>query len=453
MPFQLTFHGAAGTVTGSKYLLETDAATLLVDCGMFQGERPLRERNWQPFPFDPQRLDAVLLTHAHLDHSGMLPVLYRAGYRGPVYCTRSTAALAEILLTDAGRIQEEDAHHANRHDYSRHHPAKPLFTQADAVDALQLLRPVEFDTAFQPARSPDVHATFRRAGHILGASWIALDVGNRRVAFSGDLGRPVDPIMRPPSPLDRADVLVLESTYGDRTHDPRAPEAQLLDAVERTRARGGVVLIPAFAVGRTQAVLYLLWRLRSAGRLHPLPIFLDSPMAIDATELLRASPDDHRLTEFESRAIGRIATYVRTSEESRALNDRHEPMIIVSASGMMSGGRILHHLRHRASDPRNTILFTGYQAHGTLGEHVQSGARSATIHGRTYAIHAEVAAITSLSAHADRDELVGWVGDSPVERIFLTHGEADASRALRAALIQRGRAVVECPGLNDTVEL
>jgi metallo-beta-lactamase family protein len=448
------FHGAARTVTGSKYLIETSVGRVLVDCGMFQGERELRTRNWQRWPFDPSSVDAVLLTHAHLDHSGMLPVLCRAGFEGPVYCTPSTAALAEILLTDSGRIHEEDARHANRHGYSRHRPALPLYTEADALDCLSRFEPVDFDERIAPVRG--LRARFRHAGHILGAAWLALDLhGGRRVVFSGDLGRPDDPIMRPPTPLEDCDVLVLESTYGDLLHDSDPPERALLDVIERTRKRGGMVLIPAFAVGRAQAVLYLLWRLREAGEIERVPIFLDSPMAIDATEIFRLHPEDHRLTPAAAQATCAIADYVTSREESRALNDRHGPMIVISASGMMSGGRILHHLRNHAGDPRNTILFTGFQAPGSRGAEILAGTDRVRIHGLEYPVRAEIAEIASLSAHADQRELLDWVAPvaARIERIYLTHGEPDASATLAGRLKDRWRAHVHVPALGELAAL
>ena len=450
----LTFHGAAGTVTGSKYLLEAQGARILVDCGMFQGVKDLRQRNWLAWPFDPKSIDAVLLTHAHLDHSGMLPVLYRDGFRGPVYCTPSTAALARILLPDSGRIHEEDARHANRHGWSRHHPAQALYTEADANDCLAALSSIEFDADFAPA--PGLTARFRRGGHILGAAWLQVQCAAQRLTFSGDLGRPNDPIMNPPDPIEPTDCLIVESTYGDRHHDATPPEQLLRTVVERTARRRGVLLIPAFAVGRAQAILYLLWRLRESGAIRDIPTFLDSPMAIDATELFRSRPQDHRLSAADAYAMCSAVRYTNTSDESRELNQLHGPLIIVSASGMLTGGRILHHLRNRAGDPRNTILLTGYQAHGTRGAELAHGADRVKIHGDYYPVRAEVTALDSLSAHADGDELCAWLAPLaalPPAQTFITHGEPPGSRALAKRLREDMRWNVHVPVLGERCEL
>jgi metallo-beta-lactamase family protein len=450
----LQFHGAAGTVTGSKYLLEVDGRRLLIDCGMFQGVKALRARNWKAWPFPPDALDAVLLTHAHLDHSGMLPVLHRAGFAGAVYCTHSTAALARILLPDSGRIHEEDARHANRHGWSRHHPAEPLYTEEQARACLDLLTPVDFDAAFEPVRG--IGARFLRAGHILGAAWLQLTIGQRRLTFSGDLGRPNDPIMNAPDPIEPTDYLVLESTYGNRHHDATPADIRLRDVIARTVARRGTVLIPAFAVGRVQIVLYLLWRLRESGAIPRIPIYLDSPMAIDATELFRAHPEDHRLSLADARAMCAVTQYVNSSDESRALNQLTGPMIIVSASGMLTGGRILHHVRIRAGDPRNTILITGYQAEGTRGAALLAGADRLKIHGDYYPVRAEVTAIGSLSAHADSAELLDWVkplaARAPKEA-FVTHGEPPAATALARSLGESFGWSVHTPSLGECCTL
>lgn len=431
----LTFLGAAGTVTGSKYLIETHGQRVLVDCGLFQGAKRLRERNWRPLPFDPASLDAVCLTHAHLDHSGYLPVLRRQGFTGPVYCSSGTAALANVLLPDSGHLQEEDARYANRKRFSTHRPAKPLYTRAEAEASLDVLQTVAFG---EPLRLGDrMTATFHPAGHILGASWIQLSVDGRQVSFSGDLGRSEDPVMQPPMPLKYTDYLVVESTYGDRRHDTGSPLAALRSVVNRTLKHNGILMIPAFAVGRAQTILHLLASLRNSGTIPSVPIYLNSPMAINATDIFCAHRGEHRLSPEACRDMCAVAGYVNSAEESQALNNRHGPMIVISASGMASGGRILHHFKAWLSDPGNAVLFTGFQARGTRGAAMVAGAKSVKIHGQSYAVRAEVLEMTSLSAHADCDELIQWMtplqGALP-KAVFVTHGDPAASRALRDRL-------------------
>ena len=426
----ITFAGAIGTVTGSKYLLETDSRRVLVDCGLFQGRRSVRERNWQQPRIDVTELDAVILTHAHLDHSGYLPVLRKAGFTGPVYCTSGTASLARILLPDSGYLQEEDARYTNRKGLSKHRPARPLYTQSEAHECLDALTVTKFNDAVPLAEG--FSATFRSAGHILGAARVDFDIKGRRVAFSGDVGRPHDPIMNAPAALTPADYLVVESTYGNRLHDPKFP--LLRDIVNRTIARDGILLIPAFAVGRAQALLHLLATLTDSCEIPSVPIFLNSPMAIDATEIFCDHADEHHLSPEECRAMCGIAHYVNSADESRELNQMRGPMIIISASGMASGGRILHHFKAWLGDSRNTVLFTGFQAAGTRGANMVAGASSVRIHGQAYIVNAEICEITSLSAHADRDELINWMRpltQQPPKSVFITHGEPKAAEALR----------------------
>ena len=434
----LRFLGAAGTVTGSKYLLKSGDTRVLVDCGLFQGLKNLRARNRQPLPVDATRLDAVLLTHAHLDHTGYLPVLVKQGFTGPVYCTSGTEALSRVLLPDAGHLQEEDARYANRKGFSKHAPALPLYTQGDAEASLEALQRVPFD---QPlAVSDDLSVQFHSAGHILGASWLRCRLGERTLTFSGDLGRIDDPVMNPPSALKPTDYLVLESTYGNRVHARTSPLDQLQAVVNRTAERNGVLLIPAFAVGRAQTVLHLLATLRAAGSIPALPVFLNSPMAIDATEIFCAHTDEHRLSAAECRTMCGNARYVNSADDSRALHSRSGPMIIVSASGMASGGRILHHFKRWLGDARNTVLFTGFQAAGTRGAAMVAGAKRVRIHGADYAIAAEIAELASLSAHADRDELIDWIAplqDTPPHTVFITHGEQAGATALRGRIDDR----------------
>ncbi|MGE0625755.1 MAG: MBL fold metallo-hydrolase [Pseudomonadales bacterium] len=431
---RLTFLGAAGTVTGSKYLLEHGGCRILVDAGLFQG-KAFGQKNLEPLPFDVGSLDAVFLTHAHLDHSGYLPVLKRAGFTGPVYCTSGTAALAGILLPDSGHLQQEDAAYAARKKFEGGEPREPLYTEDDAREALSLLQPVPFHEAV--AVGPGITATFHRAGHILGAAWIRFDLGGTRIVFSGDVGRPDDPVMLPPEALTSGtDYLVTESTYGDRQHSPQSPEAALREVVNATARRNGVLMIPAFAVGRAQAILLLLARLRERGQIPGLPTYLNSPMAIDATDIYCRHADEHRLSDAECAVMCRAATFVNSADESRALNERHGPMIVVSASGMASGGRILHHFRAWLEDDRNTVLFTGYQAGGTRGAAMVAGAKSVFVHGRHLAVNATVTELSSLSAHADATELRDWLAttNSPPRRVFVTHGEPESARALQNTL-------------------
>jgi metallo-beta-lactamase family protein len=431
----ITFLGATGTVTGSKYLLESAGTRVLVDCGLFQGKKSLRQRNWQALPIDATSLDAVLLTHAHLDHSGYLPVLRKGGFTGPVYCTPGTAALVRVLLVDSGHLQEEDARYATRKGFSKHHPALPLYTRAEAEVSLSMLRRVPFN---RPIPINDRFcATFHRGGHILGASWIEVNVDGVRVTFSGDVGRPGDPVMNPPSTLQPTDYLIIESTYGNRRHHANSALDELQAVVKRTVSRGGILVIPAFAVGRTQTVLHLLACLRKSGAIPDVPVFLNSPMAMNATEIFCAHADEHRLTPSECSAMCDVANYVRSADDSRALNRRSGPMIVISASGMATGGRILHHLKAWVGDPRNTVLFTGFQAAGTRGAAMLAGAQKIRIHGQSFPVRAEIAEISGFSAHADYEELTDWVAplkQHPPKTIFVTHGEPAAAAALRDRL-------------------
>jgi metallo-beta-lactamase family protein len=431
-PSHLSFLGGVGTVTGSKYLLEAAGHRILVDCGLFQGFKQLRLRNWAPFPVEPASLEAVVLTHAHLDHSGAIPLLTRGGFRGPVLCTPATADLCGILLPDSGYLQEKDAEFANRHGFSKHHPALPLYTQADAEAALERFSPVAFGRKYSPA--PGITLQFRPAGHILGAAITELILPDgMRLVVSGDLGRPGSPTMPDPAPIRQADILLVESTYGDRIHDPRDPEAVLADVITRTAARGGTVLVPAFAVGRTQVLLYHLYRLKAARRIPDLPIFLDSPMAQDATDLFRRYQGEHRLSAAECRAACGVARYVRDAEESKALAANAFPKVILSASGMATGGRVLHHLKVYAPDRRNTILFSGFQAGGTRGADMVAGADSVKIHGAYVPVRAEVDNLSMLSAHADAGEILGWLRgfERPPRQTYVVHGEPAAADALR----------------------
>lgn len=427
----LTSLGGAGTVTGSKHLLEHDSRRLLVDCGLFQGPRELRELNWKPFPVRADSIEAVVLTHAHLDHSGYLPRLVREGFAGPIYATPATIDVARLILLDSAHLQEKDAEFANRHGFSRHKPALPLYTTADAERVMAQFRPVGFHEPFDLGNG--ARLLFRYAGHILGASTAEIRLAGQTILFSGDLGRYDDPTMVDPEPVPHADYVMVESTYGDRIHPTVDAAAALKDVIERTARRGGTVLIPAFAVGRTQSLLYELWTLKARGELDLVPIYVDSPMAINATELFHKHRADHRLDPDVCRQMCDLPNYVRSTEGSKLLSASRMPKVIISASGMATGGRVLHHIKAFGSDPRNTILFAGFQASGTRGRAMVDGMREVKIHGQWIDLRAEVADLTMLSAHADSNELMRWLGGfgSPPARTFIVHGEPGSSAALQ----------------------
>lgn len=450
---RITFWGAAGTVTGSRHLVELDGRRLLVDCGMFQGLKSLRLRNWAPFPVDPSSIDAVLLTHAHIDHTGWLPRLVRDGFAGPIWCTPGTDELCRILLPDAAHIQEEDAHFANKRRSSRHDPALPLYTTADAERVLGLLRPQQCGAPFEPFA--DVDAEFTRVGHILGAASVRVRDATSSVLFTGDVGRPVDPVMRPPEQPLPADHVVTESTYGNRLHAMEDPLDDLAEIVNRTAERGGSVLIPVFAVGRAQTVLHLLSRLRATGRIPELPVYLDSPMAVNTTELFCRHLDEHRLTEVECREMCDGVEFVRTVEESKRLASLKGPMVLLSASGMLTGGRVLHHLERLAPNHRNTVLLVGYQASGTRGEALAGGIRSIKMFGEYVNVRSEVASLGGLSAHADASELCDWLASLPVPALgaSIVHGEPAAADALRRRLRDQLGWDPHVPRHGDTIEL
>ena len=450
---QLAFLGAAGTVTGSKTLVSHEGKQILVDCGLFQGYKNLRSMNWEAFPFDPKRLDAVVLTHAHLDHSGALPLLVERGFRGPVFATPSTIDVCGVLLPDSGRIQEEDADYANRRRFSRHKPALPLYTEEDARDALRRLRPLPFGEEVEAASG--MRLRLQLAGHILGASSVSVAAGSTTVLFSGDLGRPDDVIMRAPEPIGWAHCVVAESTYGDRLHDASDAESLLGLAITRTVARGGIVVVPAFAVGRAQALLYAIYRLKRRAAIPDIPVFLNSPMAIDMTAVYHRHRSEHRLSPEECAGMCRVAKMVRTVEESRALVAQRMPAVIVSASGMATGGRVLHHLKALAPDRRNSIVFAGFQAGGTRGGRMLAGERSIRIHGEGVSINAEVVSLPGMSAHADARQIVQWLetATSPPDHVYLNHGEPAAADALRQRMERELGWLASAPRPGETVEV
>ncbi|OGI51466.1 MAG: mRNA 3'-end processing factor [Candidatus Muproteobacteria bacterium RIFCSPHIGHO2_12_FULL_60_33] len=428
---EIAFLGATGTVTGSKYLVRAGSRKILVDCGLFQGYKQLRLRNRAPLSVNPADIDAVVLTHAHLDHSGYLPLLVKNGFAGKVCCSEATRDLCAILLPDSGHLQEEEAEYANRHKFSRHAPALPLYTREDAERSLTRFAPVDFARDVDLGGGLALHLL--PAGHMLGSSFVRLRYEGKTLLFTGDLGRPNDLIMVAPTVVDRADYLVVESTYGDRRHDPADPRQRLAEVINRTAARGGAVIVPAFAVGRAQSLMYLIHLLKAARAIPDLPVFLNSPMAVNATRIYHNRRGEHRLTPAQCDAMCAAARIVNSVEESKALNLRKGPMLVISASGMATGGRVIHHLKTFAPDPNNTILFVGFQAGGTRGAAMLNGAETIKIHGEYVPVRAEVASIDNLSAHADYAEILAWLEhfESPPRQTFVTHGEPKAADALR----------------------
>lgn len=453
MTMDLTFYGATATVTGSKALVEVGGKRLLVDCGLFQGFKTLRERNWEPLPFDPASLDVVLLTHAHIDHSGALPLLMRQGFQGRIWTTAASAELCGILLQDTAHLQEEEARFRNRHGATKHDPAEPLYTVQDAKHALDHMHAVGRDGLLKLGDGVEVQ--FTPAGHILGASSIRIAHEGRSVLFSGDLGRDDDMVMLPPATGQEADWVVIESTYGDRQHIELDPIEQLGDVVRRTAARGGVVIIPAFAVGRTQGLLYALYRLKQAHAIPDLPIVLDSPMGIAATGLYHRHNELHRLTDAECEGIQHMTRFVRDVEESKALMRQRYPMVIIAGSGMVTGGRVLHHLANYGPHTRNSVVLSGFQAGGTRGASLAEGARSIKLFGEYVSIRAEVRQIEGLSAHADQSGLLGWLkalGKAP-QQVFVNHGEPKAADTLRLRITEQLGWKARVPDYRETFRL
>jgi len=458
----VTFWGAARTVTGSMHVVEACGQTLLLDCGLFQGRRAESRRRNLEFPFRPRDIDAVLLSHAHIDHCGNLPNLVRQGFSGPIYCTPATRALAAVLLGDAAKIQEEDAAYLNRRREKGEPPVEPLYDGRDVYRTLLRLEAAPYDAPASVGRG--LEATFVDAGHLLGSAMIRLRIdapgGERRLTFTGDLGRPGLPILRDPSPVPPGDLLVSECTYGGQTHEPVEETAERLgEVVRRTAERGGKVVVPAFSVGRTQTVVYFLHRLMKAGRLPDLPVYVDSPMAVRATEVFRAHPEcfnegTRRFLEEDPDLFGeKRIHYVEKVHESIALNHRPGPCVILSASGMCEAGRVLHHLKHNIEDPRSAILLAGFQAADTLGRRLSEGRPEVRILGRTFPVKAEVATLNGLSSHADHGDLLRSLGPlaATTRRVRLVHGEPDRAAALAERLRASGFEDVEIPDYGDTV--
>lgn len=457
----LAFHGAAGTVTGSKHLLTVGDTRILLDAGLFQGQKRLRLRNWDAPAFDPTTIDRLLLSHTHIDHVGYLPKLVQRGLRAPVHATPAAAELSELMLLDSAKIQEEDARHANRKGYSKHHPALPLYTTEDAEAALELRRPEPFNSWFSLGDAG--RARFLNAGHILGAAFIELEVntpgGPLRIVFSGDIGRFEVPLHLDPQPLPACDVLIMESTYGDRNHSHVPLLEQIRDAFTTTIQAGGTILIPAFAVGRTQLITLMLRRLMRSGELPQLPIHIDSPMAVKATGIYSRflNPNNLDADVFEDGRLQLFPDHVRfhrTVEESKRLNDLPGPRILISSSGMLTGGRVLHHLKRLGGDKKNLIALVGYQAVGTRARALLEGARRIKIHGREHIVRCSTLAIQGLSGHADRDGLLRWFDSAPrpPRLTFLVHGEPEPAAALAATLGERATRVI-VPQLDDSFDL
>lgn len=449
---KVTFHGATDTVTGSRFLFEQGRHRWLVDCGLYQGSRELSARNRDPLPFDPVDLDAVFLTHAHIDHSGFLPGLIRAGYRGPILATPGTIDLCEILLRDSARLQEEHFHYLERKNMATSADS-PLYSSEDAETTLKAMQPCAFDEPIESISGLTAH--FRPAGHILGAASLYMEAGGTRVCVSGDLGRSEDPVMRPPEPFAGADFLLVESTYGGRLHEGPTPARQLEDALAPTLEQGGTIIIPAFAVGRAQSLLHLISEAFEARRLPGVPVFLDSPMAINASRIYCQHSSEHRLSNEQCDSACGVAHYTRSVEASRAISRTPGAKIVVAASGMATGGRVLHHLKRYLPHAGNRVVIAGYQAPGTLGAALESGLESVEILGRSIAVRADVRSITGLSAHADQAELAAWLQASPTapNRVFLVHGE-HAERTMFAKHV--GHTLgwdAHCPEPGESAEL
>ncbi len=480
----ITFLGAARTVTGSKYLLDTGTAKVLVDAGLFQGLKELRERNWQTLPIAATDIDAIILTHAHLDHCGYLPRLVAQGFRGRVFCTAGTQDLCRIVLPDSGRIQEEDAENANRHGYSKHTPALPLYGETDAFRALSQLQPVGYDRPVPVAG--DIEVEFINAGHLLGSSYARVRTGGLTILFGGDLGRFSRPVLPDPTMVDETDYLLVESTYGNRLHEPDDDGEKLAGIIKTTAARGGRVIIPSFAIGRVEEVIYWLRRLEARQQIPVLPVFLDSPMAIDALarytqRVQELDPDmqpearddkaphgpadrdnSHEARRRHAERERQLCAFcterfrtVPTGQESRQLTQSKQPAIIISASGMATGGRVLNHLAAGLPDSRNTVLLVGFQAAGTRGRQLVEGARSVRIHGQDVPVSAQVESIGSMSAHADSGEIMRWLGGftRPPARTFIVHGEPDAMEALSGTIKEQLGWPTKMPEYRETVEL
>lgn len=444
---KIQFLGAAGTVTGSKFLVELPGSKILVDCGLFQGLKELRLLNWQPLPFDVSSLDAVVLTHGHLDHVGYLPLLVKQGFRGKIHGTQPTVDIARLILLDSAKIQEEDAERANRYGYSKHHPAKPLYTTEEAEDVLPMFQVEALDQWITVAE--DFACRFCYNGHILGATFIELKAAGKTIVFSGDIGRPEDPLLFPPQRPQHADILLIESTYGDRLH-AESPKEQLAAAINRAASKNGTIIIPTFAVERTQLLMYYLWKLRTEDRIPDLPIYMDSPMATHVLEIFTKNTSWHKLSPAESKQMCQEIKLISNPRETGKLAESHFPKIILAASGMATGGRVLTYFEHYLGKPESTILLVGHQGEGTRGRALLDGAREIKMRGKYWRVEADIVLVEGLSAHADQKELIEWVSGLEAEpgKIFIVHGELESSKVLKQKLKETYGFGSTIPALN-----
>ncbi|MFC1659105.1 MBL fold metallo-hydrolase RNA specificity domain-containing protein [Pseudomonadota bacterium] len=434
---RLTFLGGVGTVTGSKYLLEYEHKKILIDCGLFQGLKELRLRNRSPFIIEPRDIDAILLTHAHIDHSGYIPLLVKKGFKGPVYCSKATLDLCSILLPDSGYLQEEDAKHARKWGYSKHKKPEPLYTKKDAERSLKYFKSVDFGIEYKI--SQDLTFQINRVGHILGAGSITVKFGNKSILFSGDIGRTNALIMKKPEQIPETDYIVVESTYGNRKHKDINPEKKLEKIINETALNGGSIIIPAFAVGRSQNILHIVTQLRKEKKIPDIPVFLDSPMSIKVTNLLEKYPNEHNLSFNESKEIYASTNFTVTPDQSKKIKTYGKPLIIISASGMISGGRILHHIKDFGTNPNNTILFPGYQALGTRGRNILEGKKEIKIHGQMIPINAKIEKLNNMSAHADYSEIIEWLSTRKKKptKVFITHGEDESAAFMKKSIEEK----------------
>ncbi len=449
----IKFLGAAGTVTGSKFLIETEAKKILIDCGLFQGLKHLRELNWLDFHIPASKVDYVLLTHGHLDHIGYLPRLVKQGFCGKVFCTEPTADLAEIILKDSAKIQEEDAEHANTHGYTKHSPALPLYTLKDVESTLSLIHPYPKDEFVELAQG--VRFQFRGNAHIPGAAFIELDTNNQRILFSGDLGRPGDPMLRTPEKPDKADYVIVESTYGDRVHPNDSTEDTLLRIIHKSLQNHGPLLVPSFTVDRAQDFMYFIWKLKQENKIPDIPVYLDSPMGLDVSKLFLKYPEYLKIGPDVFKEVFKSTRMVTSIEETRHLSKNNHPKIIIAGSGMMNGGRILTYLENQLDNPNATIIIPGYQAAGTRGRTISEGGTEIKIHGNYYKVKAAVEHIHTMSSHAGQDEIIDWLSSiqNKPKQVFIVHGEPQSSNALRLKIKDTLGWNCTVPQLMDSFDL